>query len=215
MKTLYVIDGPNQRDLIIKDGAPHDLEAPVTHRVIDWPWMRPWSSPYGPGAKLWARVQEVSKPLGVAFLDTGKAIPPRLSQGTNADLRTMVPLKERANIREGSWVCVEIIADAREDKGPRGRLIPPIPEVASSKGKAQLLRPAADPLTALLETVDAVVCHSKPEAVAAIRQARAEIAIDFFTTDGIDASARCWNAIDGMTDALPSGGSLLVLTGCT
>ena len=215
MKTLYVIDGPNQRDLIIKDGAPHDLEAPVTHRVIDWPWMRPWSSPYGPGAKLWARVQEVSKPLGVAFLDTGKAIPPRLSQGTNADLRTMVPLKERANIREGSWVCVEIIADAREDKGPRGRLIPPIPEVASSKGKAQLLRLAADPLTALLETVDAVVCHSKPEAVAAIRQARAEIAIDFFTADGIDASDPCWNVIDGMTVALPGGLSLLVEPGFT
>lgn len=215
MKTLYVIDGPNQRDLIIKDGAPHDLEAPVTHRVIDWPWMRPWSSPYGPGAKLWARVQEVSKPLGVAFLDTGKAIPPRLSQGTNADLRTMVPLKERANIREGSWVCVEIIADAREDKGPRGRLIPPIPEVASSKGKAQLLRPAADPLTALLETVDAVVCHSKPEAVATIRQARTEIAIDFFTTDGIDASDPCWNVIDGMTVALPNGLSLLVEPGFT
>ena len=215
MKTLYVIDGPNQRDLIIKDGAPHDLEAPVTHRVIDWPWMRPWSSPYGPGAKLWARVQEVSKPLGVAFLDTGKAIPPRLSQGTNADLRTMVPLKERANIREGSWVCVEIIADAREDKGPRGRLIPPIPEVASSKGKAQLLRPAADPLTALLETVDAVVCHSRPEAVATIRQARTEIAIDFFTTDGIDASDPCWNVIDGMTVALPNGLSLLVEPGFT
>ncbi len=111
----------------------------------------------------------IQDPWASPFLDTGKAIPPRLSQGTNADLRTMVPLKERANIREGSWVCVEIIADAREDKGPRGRLIPPIPEVASSKGKAQLLRPAADPLTALLETVDAVVCLSKPEAVAAIR----------------------------------------------
>ena len=40
MKTLYVIDGPSQRDLIVKAGAPHDLEAPVIHRVIDWPWMR-------------------------------------------------------------------------------------------------------------------------------------------------------------------------------
>ena len=215
MKTLYVIDGPSQRDLIVKTGAPHDLEAPVIHRVIDWPWMRPWSSPYGTGAKLWARVQEVSKPLGAAFLDTGKAIPPRLSQGTNADTRTMVPLKERANIREGSWVCVEIIADARESKGPRGRLIPPIPEVAKSKGKAQLLRPAVDPLTALLETVDAVVCLSKPEAVAAIREARAEIPIDFFSTDTVDASDPCWNVIDGMTVALSGGLSLLVEPGFT
>lgn len=215
MKTLYVIDRPFQRDLIVKDGAPHDREAPISQRVIDWPWMRPWSSPLGAGAKLWARVQEVSKPLGVAFLDTGKAIPPRLSQGTTADQRTMVPLKERANIREGSWVCVEIIADAREAKGPRGRLIPPIPEVASSKGKAQMLRPSADPLAALVETADAVVCQSKPDAVAAIRAVRDSVPIDFFPSDEIDADDPCWNVIDGMTVALPQGLSLLVEPGFT
>ena len=215
MKTLYVIDTPLQRDLIVKDGAPHDLEAPISQRMIDWPWMRPWSSPMGAGAKLWARVHEVSKPLGVAFLDTGKAIPPRLSQGTGADQRTMVPLKDRANIREGSWVCVEIIADARESKGPRGRLIPPIPEVANSKGKAQMLRPAIDPLVAMIETVDAVVCHSKPEAVAAIRAVRESVPIDFFASDEIKASDPCWNVIDGMSVSLAGGITLLVEPGFT
>ena len=215
MKTLYVIDTPIQRDLIVKDGAPHDLEAPISQRIIDWPWMRPWSSPLGAGAKLWARVHEVSKPLGVAFLDTGKAIPPRLSQGTSADQRTMVPLKERANVREGSWVCVEIIADAREAKGPRGRLIPPIPEVATSKGKAQMLRPATNPLAAMIETVDAVVCHSKPEAVSAIRAIRDSVPIDFFASDDIQASDPCWNVIDGMSVPLAGGLSLLVEPGFT
>lgn len=215
MKTLYVIDSPHQRDLIVKDGAPHDLEAPISQRIIDWPWMRPWSSPLGAGAKLWARVQEVSKPLGVAFLDTGKAIPPRLSQGTGADQRTMVQLKDRANIREGSWVCVEIIADAREAKGPRGRLIPPIPEVASSKGKAQILRPAADPLAALIETVDAVVCLSKPESVAAIRAIRDGVPIDFFTSDQISAEDPQWNVTDGMSVSLAGGLTLLVEPGLT
>ena len=215
MKTLYVIDGPTQRDLIIRNGAPHDLEAEILQRVIDWPWMRPWSSPFGPGAKLWARVQEVSKPLGVAFLDTGKAIPPRLSRGTTADQRTMVPLKERANIREGSWVCVEIIGDAREDKGPRGRLIPPIPDVAQSKGKAQMLRPAADPLTTLAETVDAIVCLSKPDSVAAIREVRPDAPIDFFPSDAVDAADPQWNVIDGMKVQLAGGLSLLVEPGFT
>ena len=215
MNTLYVIDRPAQRDLIVRAGAPHDLEAPITARFIDWPWMRPWSSPLGPGAKLWARVQEVSKPLGVAFLDTGKAVPPRLTLGTGADQRTMIPLKERTNIREGSWVCVEIIADARENKGPRGRLIPPIPEVAASKGKAQLLRPATDPLAILLEQADAVVCLSKPEAVAAIRAIRPEVAIDFFASDNVNPRDPQWNVTDGLAVALPGGLSLLVEPGLT
>ena len=215
MNTLYVIDQPAQRDLIVRAGPPHDLEAPIVTRVIDWPWMRPWSTPLGSGAKLWARVQEVSKTLGVAFLDTGKAIPPRLTTGTGADQRTMVPLKERANIREGSWVCVEIITDAREDKGPRGRLIPPIPEVATSKGKAQLLRSAVDPLSALVETADAVVCLSKPEAVAAIRGARADIAVDFFPSDSVNPADPQWNVTDGLYVPLKGGLSLLVEPGFT
>lgn len=215
MKTLYLIDTPVQRDLILREGAPHDLEAPISQRVIDWPWMRPWSSPFGAGAKLWARVQEVSKPLGVAFLDTGKALPPRLNPGTSADQRTMVQLKERANLREGAWACVEIIADAREDKGPRGRLIPPIPEVAQSKGKAQLLRPAADPLAFLIEQADAVVCPSKPEAVAAVRAIRPDVAIDFFASDAVDARDPQWNVIDGLTVDLPGGLRLLVEPGLT
>ena len=46
MSTLYVIDSPGQRDLILKGGAPHDEHAPVLARVIDWPWMAP-SSPWG------------------------------------------------------------------------------------------------------------------------------------------------------------------------
>ena len=115
MKTLYVIDQATQRDLIIRAGAPHDLEAPILAKVIDWPWMRPWSSPFGEGAKVWARVQEISKPLGVAFLDAGKATPPRLNSGVGADSRIMAQLKDRSNLREGAWTCVEIIADARED----------------------------------------------------------------------------------------------------
>ncbi|MEC8037043.1 MAG: hypothetical protein VX152_01885, partial [Pseudomonadota bacterium] len=180
MSTLYVIDSPGQRDLILKDGAPHDEHAPVLARVIDWPWMRPWSSPFGDGAKLWARVSEVSKPLGVAFLDTGNALPPRLGSGTGADQRIMVRLKDRSGLREGAWACVEVTTDAREDKGPRGRLIPPIPEVAQSKGKARLLRPATDSLAALLAGAEAVVCRSTTDAVAAIRSAAPEMPIDFF-----------------------------------
>ena len=34
MSTLYVIDSPGQRDLILKDGVPHDEHAPVLARVL-------------------------------------------------------------------------------------------------------------------------------------------------------------------------------------
>ncbi|MAV48135.1 MAG: hypothetical protein CMM70_09780 [Rhodospirillaceae bacterium] len=215
MSTLYVIDSLGQRDLILKGGAPHDENAPVLARAIDWPWMRPWSSPYGDGAKLWARVAEVSKPLGVAFLDTGNALPPRLSPGTSADQRIMVRLKDRSGLREGAWACVEVTTDAREEKGPRGRLIPPIPEVAQSKGKARMLRPATDPLAALLARAEAVVCRSTPDAVAAIRAAAADIPIGFFANDDIDATAPLWQVLDGPRVNLPDGLGLLIEPGMT
>lgn len=216
MKTLYVIDQATQRDLIIRAGAPHDLEAPILAKVIDWPWMRPWSSPFGEGAKVWARVQEISKPLGVAFLDAGKATPPRLNSGVGADSRIMAQLKDRSNLREGAWTCVEIIADAREDKGPRGRLIPPIPEVAQSKGKAQVLRPATDPLAFLAAQVDAVVCSSKPESVQAIREAAPGLPIDFFSQDrDIDPADALWHVTDGLTAYDERGLRVLLETGLT
>ena len=215
MSTLYVIDSPGQRDLILKDGVPHDEHAPVLARVIDWPWMRPWSSPFGDGAKLWARVAEVSKPLGMAFLDTRSALPPRLGPGTGADQRIMVRLKDRSGLREGAWACVEVTTDAREDKGPRGRLIPPIPEVAQSKGKARLLRPATDPLTALLARAEAVVCRSTPDAVAAIRAAAPDMPIDFFANDDIDPASPQWQVLDGQRVTLPDGLGLLIEPGLT
>ena len=99
MSTLYVIDSPGQRDLILKDGVPHDEHAPVLARVIDWPWMRPWSSPFGDGAKLWARVAQVSKPLGMAFLDTGSALPPRLGPGTDCLLYTSPSPRDKRQAR--------------------------------------------------------------------------------------------------------------------
>lgn len=215
MSTLYVIDSPGQRDLILKDGVPHDEHAPVLARVIDWPWMRPWSSPFGDGAKLWARVAEVSKPLGMAFLDTGSALPPRLGAGTGADQRIMVRLKDRSGLREGAWACVEVTTDAREDKGPRGRLIPPIPEVARSKGKARLLRPATDSLAALLDRAEAVVCRSTPDAVAAIRAAAPDMPIDFFSSDDIDPASPQWQVLDGQRVSLPDGLGLLIEPGLT
>ena len=215
MSTLYVIDSPGQRDLILKDGVPHDEHAPVLARVIDWPWMRPWSSPLGDGAKLWARVAEVSKPLGVAFLDTGSALPPRLGLGTDADQRIMVRLKDRSGLREGAWACVEVTTDAREDKGPRGRLIPPIPEVAQSKGKARLLRPATDPFAALLTRAEAVVCRSTPNAVAAIRAAAPDMPIDFFSSDDIDPASPHWQVLNGQRVSLPDGLGLLIEPGLT
>ena len=217
MKTLYVIDRPTQRDLILRDGAPQDLEAPILAKVIDWPWMRPWSSPFGEGAKIWARVQEISKPLGVAFLDAGKVIPPRLNPGAGADTRILAHLKERSNLREGAWTCVEIIADAREDKGPRGRLIPPIPEVAQSKGKAQVLRPATDPLAFLAAQAQAIVCLSKPESVQAIRTAAPGVPIDFFKDDQVNPADALWQVTDGITVHDERGLRVLLeagLTGC-
>ena len=215
MKTLYVIDRPAQRDLILRDGAPHDLEAPILGKVIDWPWMRPWSSPFGEGAKVWTRVQEISKPLGVAFLDAGKDVPPRLNAGVGADNRIMAQLKDRSNLREGAWTCVEVIADAREDKGPRGRLIPPIPEVAQSKGKAQVLRPATDPLAFLAAQADAIVCLSKPDSVQAVREAAPGLPIDFFKDDSVDPADAVWQVTDGIVAHDEGGLRVLLEAGLT
>ena len=78
-----------------------------------------------------------------------------------------------------------------------------------------VLRPATDPLAAMLARAEAVVCRSTPDAVAAIRAAAPDMPIDFFTNDDIDPASPQWQVLDGQRVSLPDGLGLLIEPGLT
>jgi Ribonuclease G/E len=122
-RALYLDRAPGEtRGVVTLDGRPERL---LIVRADDPP-------PQAPGARSIARVRRIDRSLASAFLDLG--------EGPEAILPLTGPAKALA---EGAAVEVEIVVEARKDKGAVARLI------GVSDGPPRLLAPAPEPIERL------------------------------------------------------------------